>query len=149
MLGTRRHLKKFINDSFTVPLDRAIVKFVFSLFFASIIAFLPHYPGLEINGVFSLFILLFAAGLWITEAIPAFSVSLHWSLALISFFWGLKILTLQIKPPTGKPAVFHPAKCHSLLFGEDPVQRLCKNRYSYGAVCSLDRNRLDKFTVIF
>ena len=39
-------------------------------------AFLPTHEGLAPQGVMALFILLFCAGLWVTEAMPAFAVSL-------------------------------------------------------------------------
>ena len=39
-------------------------------------ALIPSYEGLSSAGVWTLFILLFGAGLWITEAIPAFAVAL-------------------------------------------------------------------------
>lgn len=39
-------------------------------------AFGPEYAGLESAGRWALFILLLAAGLWVTEAIPAFAVGL-------------------------------------------------------------------------
>jgi sodium-dependent dicarboxylate transporter 2/3/5 len=55
MLDTRRHLKKFFDEL--------------------IVACIPEY-ALSREGVCTLFILLFAAGLWISEAIPAFAVSL-------------------------------------------------------------------------
>lgn len=39
-------------------------------------AFWPAHEGLSRDGVIALFILLFCAGLWVTEAMPAFAVSL-------------------------------------------------------------------------
>jgi sodium-dependent dicarboxylate transporter 2/3/5 len=55
---------------------QSAAKFVGSLIVAAALAYLPAYPGLEPAGRSALFILLFAAGLWITEAIPAFAVAL-------------------------------------------------------------------------
>jgi sodium-dependent dicarboxylate transporter 2/3/5 len=43
---------------------------------ATLVSMLPEYAGLPPAGRWALFILLFAAGLWITEAIPAFAVGL-------------------------------------------------------------------------
>ena len=43
---------------------------------AAIGAFVPELPGLQPAGRWALFILLLAAGLWVTEAIPAFAVGL-------------------------------------------------------------------------
>jgi len=40
------------------------------------IALVPSHEGLSRDGVLALFILLFCAGLWLTEAMPAFAVSL-------------------------------------------------------------------------
>jgi sodium-dependent dicarboxylate transporter 2/3/5 len=39
-------------------------------------AFLPAHEGLSQQGVLALFILIFCAGLWVTEAMPAFAVGL-------------------------------------------------------------------------
>jgi sodium-dependent dicarboxylate transporter 2/3/5 len=39
-------------------------------------AFLPTHEGLSQQGVLALFILIFCAGLWVTEAMPAFAVGL-------------------------------------------------------------------------
>jgi len=47
-----------------------------SLAVAGLIAFFPEHAGLNLAARWSLFILLFCAGLWITEAMPAFAVSL-------------------------------------------------------------------------
>lgn len=46
------------------------------LVLALVAAFVPEYEGLSEPGTQALFILLFCAGLWVTEAIPAFAVSL-------------------------------------------------------------------------
>jgi sodium-dependent dicarboxylate transporter 2/3/5 len=43
---------------------------------ATAIAFLPEHAGLPDGGRWALFILVLAAGLWVTEAIPAFAVAL-------------------------------------------------------------------------
>ncbi|MFA7070698.1 MAG: SLC13 family permease, partial [Sulfurimonas sp.] len=59
----------------TLSLKSPLVLFIASLFIALIIAYIPTYE-LEKNGVTMLFILVFVALLWISEAIPAFAVSL-------------------------------------------------------------------------
>jgi sodium-dependent dicarboxylate transporter 2/3/5 len=75
MLDTRRHLKTFFDDLYKVSLKSSFIWFSISLVLALAVAFIPEYT-LSREGVFTLFILVFAAGLWISEAIPAFSVSL-------------------------------------------------------------------------
>ncbi|MDD3816896.1 MAG: DASS family sodium-coupled anion symporter [Thiovulaceae bacterium] len=75
MLDTRRHLKKFFDELHRISLRDSFVMFFLSLFGALIVACIPEY-ALSREGVCTLFILLFAAGLWISEVIPAFAVSL-------------------------------------------------------------------------
>lgn len=76
MLDSRRHLRQFFDYSFRHSVSSGIFKFLASLAAALVIAYLPEYTGLSGPGVSTLFILFFAALLWITEAIPAFSVAL-------------------------------------------------------------------------
>ena len=54
----------------------SLLKIGICLAIASIIAFIPQFQGLSPAGHRALFILLLSAGLWISEAIPAFSVGL-------------------------------------------------------------------------
>lgn len=75
MLDTRRHLKQFFDKAYTMSLQVVFASFTISFFIAFVVAFIPDY-GIDENMTYTLFILLFAAGLWITEAIPAFAVSL-------------------------------------------------------------------------
>lgn len=75
MLDTRRHVKRFFDKLYHFSLRQAFIMFFLSLFFALLVAFVPQYT-LSKEGVLTLFILLFAAGLWVSEAIPAFAVSL-------------------------------------------------------------------------
>ncbi|ABB44423.1 Sodium/sulphate symporter [Sulfurimonas denitrificans DSM 1251] len=75
MLDTRRHLERFINGEYKIALPYVFIAFLLSFLFAYFVAFLPTYQ-LSQKGVFTLFILLFAAALWASEAIPAFAVSL-------------------------------------------------------------------------
>lgn len=69
--NARRILAKLEITSRKEPL-----KFFLSLAGAAAGAFLPEYEGLSPAGLWTLFILLFAAALWVTEAIPAFAVAL-------------------------------------------------------------------------
>jgi len=75
MLDTRRHLKLFFNSAYHLSQRFVFIAFTISFTFAVLVAFVPTY-NLSQEAVLTLFILLFAAGLWISEAIPAFAVSL-------------------------------------------------------------------------
>jgi sodium-dependent dicarboxylate transporter 2/3/5 len=75
MLDERRSIRQFIDEAYKTPLQFIFRSFTLTLLFALGVAFIPEY-SLSKEGVFTLFILLFAAGLWMTEAIPAFAVSL-------------------------------------------------------------------------
>jgi len=75
MLDTRRYLKQIIDSTHIIHPSQAFLKFVLSLLIALFFAFGFEYD-LTQNGVYTLFILIFAANLWISEAIPAFSVAL-------------------------------------------------------------------------
>jgi sodium-dependent dicarboxylate transporter 2/3/5 len=75
MLDTRRHLRLFFNKAYKVSLSFIFTAFTLSLLVALCVSFLPNYD-MSYEANLTLFILLFAAGLWITEAIPAFAVSL-------------------------------------------------------------------------
>ncbi len=59
-----------------VTSTRPLMLFLASLLAAALAAWLPDYVGLGDPGRHALFILTFAAALWMTEAIPAFAVSL-------------------------------------------------------------------------
>lgn len=75
MLDERRILRQLFDKAYKIPLQFIFQSFTLTFLFALCVAFIPEY-SLSNQGVFMLFILLFAAGLWITEAIPAFAVSL-------------------------------------------------------------------------
>lgn len=75
MLDTRRHLQVIFNHAYKISQKYVFIAFFLSFLFAFLVAFVPNY-GIDKTMVFTLFILLFAAGLWISEAIPAFAVSL-------------------------------------------------------------------------
>lgn len=76
MLDTRRHLIKTIHRNIQHPFQSNGTRFLLSLLFALGVAFIPEYSGMSGAAHDALFILLFAAALWISEAIPAFAVSL-------------------------------------------------------------------------
>jgi solute carrier family 13 (sodium-dependent dicarboxylate transporter), member 2/3/5 len=71
---TRRAARRFIA---AVEFDDtgALLRVLACLAVAAVVAFMPEWPGLEPAARRSLFILVLAAGLWATEAIPAFAVS--------------------------------------------------------------------------
>jgi len=75
MLDERTTLRHFIDKAYKLSLRFAFTSFTISLFLALAIAFIPEY-SLDKEALLALFILIFAAGLWISEAIPAFAVSL-------------------------------------------------------------------------
>jgi len=75
MLDTRRYLQPIFDRAYSLSLKFVFTSFTISFLIAFSIAFIPPY-GIDTNMTYTLFILLFAAGLWVTEAIPAFAVSL-------------------------------------------------------------------------
>lgn len=75
MLDSRRHLVKFFDEAYKISLKFVFTAFGISFILAFIVAFVPNY-NISLDMQYTLFILLFSAGLWITEAIPAFAVSL-------------------------------------------------------------------------
>ena len=74
MRDTRRAARRFVA---AVEFDDmgALLRVVGCLLAAALIAFLPDWPGLDPAARRCLFILVLAAGLWATEAIPAFAVA--------------------------------------------------------------------------
>jgi len=75
LLDTRRHLTRLIDDAFELSQKYVFIAFSFSLLAALSLTYIPTY-SLNEDALSTLFILLFAAGLWTSEAIPAFAVSL-------------------------------------------------------------------------
>ena len=75
MRDTRRAARRFLAR---VEFDDvgALLRVLGCLVVAAAVAFLPEWPGLDPASRRCLFILVLAAGLWATEAIPAFAVSL-------------------------------------------------------------------------
>lgn len=58
------------------PISRNVFFFLCSLFFAFLLPGLGYLTGLELEGRKTLFLLVLAIGLWVTEAVPAFAVAL-------------------------------------------------------------------------
>ena len=75
MLDTRTQLHVFFNHAYKLTQKYVFMAFLLSFVIAWAIAFIPEY-GITQNMSYTLFILVFAAGLWVSEAIPAFAVSL-------------------------------------------------------------------------
>ena len=88
MLDTRRQAGRVLGK-LQISSGGRLLKMIGAALFAAVIAFVPSYSGLEPAAMWTLFILIFAAGLWMTEAIPAFAVAI--------LIIGLEILIL------GKP----------------------------------------------
>jgi len=72
---TRREVAKILNN-YNFSIYRSLFFFTLSLIAAFFIAFYVEYENIPKDAQITLFILIFAMGLWVTEAIPAFSVSL-------------------------------------------------------------------------
>ncbi|MBT7579884.1 MAG: dihydroorotate dehydrogenase, partial [Candidatus Marinimicrobia bacterium] len=85
MLDTRRQARRLLGK-LEISSTRRLVKMIGAALFAAMVALIPSYSGLEPAAMWTLFILIFAAGLWMTEAIPAFSVAI--------LIIGLEILIL-------------------------------------------------------
>jgi len=75
MIDTRSDIRKFAEIAAPESRKDRLIRFAVSLILALLAAYLPAYEGLGSEGRTALFILIFAAGLWLSEAIPAFAVS--------------------------------------------------------------------------
>ncbi len=73
--ATRLTAKKILGR-LTPTAQKSLAWAAFCLLLALASAFLPAHEGLSPQGELALFILIFCAGLWVTEAMPAFAVSL-------------------------------------------------------------------------
>lgn len=71
-----RHEAKVLLGLFKFSQLRTLAATLACLAIAALIAFLPEHEGLSPAGHRALFVLVFAAGLWVSEAIPAFATSL-------------------------------------------------------------------------
>ncbi len=70
---TKKRLFALKQTNFTISV--ALIKFIFSCIIAFSFVFIPEYQNLTVQAQYMFFILVLAAMLWITEAIPAFAVS--------------------------------------------------------------------------
>ena len=85
MQDTRAEVARLL-ERFQFRSGRAVFKVLVCAALAAAAAFLPDFPGLSESGRSSMAIVILGAGLWITEAIPAFAVAL--------LIIGLQILIL-------------------------------------------------------
>ncbi|MCF7824842.1 MAG: DASS family sodium-coupled anion symporter [Candidatus Marinimicrobia bacterium] len=88
MLDTRRQAARLLGKLEISSASR-LIKLLVAATVAAVIALVPEYSNLDPAAMWTLFILIFAAGLWVSEAIPAFAVAI--------LIIGLEILIL------GKP----------------------------------------------
>lgn len=75
MLDTRSEIRRIIG-SVQPSSYRRLSLILGCTVFAMAIAFIPGYPGLAEPARWAFFILLLAASMWVTEALPAFAVAL-------------------------------------------------------------------------
>lgn len=75
MLDTRREVRRILGK-LQFSSGRALLKFSSVLAVAAVLALFPEYEGMSQAARWAFFIMLFAAGLWVTEAIPGFAVGL-------------------------------------------------------------------------
>lgn len=73
--GSRNEARRLLG-LFEFSHVRAITTTALCLVLATVVAFVPEYTGLSEAGHRAMFVLIFCAGLWVTEAIPAFATSL-------------------------------------------------------------------------
>ena len=85
MQDTRRQAMRVLGK-LQISSLKSMLKLMGAATVAALIAFVPNYSGLEPAAMWTLFILIFAAGSWISEAIPAFAVAI--------LVIGLEILVL-------------------------------------------------------
>lgn len=75
MLDTRREIAK-ITGSVSLTSYRRLSLMLGCVLFSVVVSFVPEYTGLSPEARQAFFILLLAASLWVTEALPAFAVAL-------------------------------------------------------------------------
>ena len=75
MLDTRREIRRLFGK-LEFNSIRSLTKLFVCFIIAALIVFLPNYTGLSDAARWTFFILIFAAGLWVSEAIPAFATAL-------------------------------------------------------------------------
>lgn len=94
MLDSRRHLQKLLTKNFKISPRNSAIKFIFSFLVAFFLVYIPDFSGLTLETSYMLFILLFSAFLWMSEAIPAFAVSFL-IIALEIYFLGFHDLNFD------------------------------------------------------
>jgi solute carrier family 13 (sodium-dependent dicarboxylate transporter), member 2/3/5 len=75
LIASRRELRRLIGH-LEVRTWEPLGLMVACVTVASLLAFVPEHTGLSVAGRWAMFIVVLAAGLWVTEAIPAFAVGL-------------------------------------------------------------------------
>ncbi|MFH1852064.1 MAG: DASS family sodium-coupled anion symporter [Candidatus Neomarinimicrobiota bacterium] len=75
MIDTRREVLR-VWGQLEISSTTTVIKVTVTTIVAALVALVPDWVGLSPAGAWSLFILLLGAGLWITEALPSFSVAL-------------------------------------------------------------------------
>ncbi|MEO1495589.1 MAG: DASS family sodium-coupled anion symporter [Planctomycetota bacterium] len=73
--GSRNEARRLLG-LFEFSQTRTLITTAGCVAVAAGVAFVPEYEGLSEAGHRALFVLIFAAGMWVTEAIPAFATSL-------------------------------------------------------------------------
>ncbi len=74
-IATRTTARRLLG-TLTPSGRRSLILVLACLLLAFAVAYVPEYEGLSKQGITALFILVLCAGLWMTEAMPAFAVSL-------------------------------------------------------------------------
>ncbi len=113
MLHGSRNEARRVLGLFEFSHVKAIITTALCLGIATVVAFVPAYEGLSEAGHRALFVLVFAAGMWISEAIPAFATSLLAIASLIAllgkpdgvFATGPKDWEIFIRP-WGSPLIW-------------------------------------------
>ncbi|HEU5290444.1 MAG TPA: DASS family sodium-coupled anion symporter [Cyclobacteriaceae bacterium] len=79
-----------VTDENAVSGNRKLIYFTFSLLTAMGMTWLVHEPGFTESQNYVLFLLVFSAGLWLTEAVPPFAVGLF-IIAFLGYTLGTKM----------------------------------------------------------
>jgi solute carrier family 13 (sodium-dependent dicarboxylate transporter), member 2/3/5 len=93
MIDSRLGIRKLADLDVAENRKDRLIRFAVSLLVALAAAYLPAYEGMGDEARTTFFILLFAAGLWLSEAIPAFAVSF--------LIIALEIVLLGLMPSGG------------------------------------------------
>src|SRR6185436_17139110 len=79
------------NSTTSGSRNKSLIKFLLSLIAALVLTFLIKAPSFTTTQVYVLFLLFFAMGLWFSEAVPPFAVSIF-IIAYLVFMLGNKSL---------------------------------------------------------